>query len=108
MGEGVDVRVACGMVGIFAAVIQRFEAQAGAVHMRVLWALVGPHLCKSMGGLHIVSQGVFAVANACPCAMTVAGERRPLVERLTALFNCFSQVRDDGTEFNWLKKEIAA
>jgi hypothetical protein len=96
------------MVGIFAAVIQRFEAQAGAVHMRVLWALVGRHLRKSMGGLHIVSQGVFAVANACPCAMTVAGERRPLVERLTALFNCFSQVRDDGTEFNWLKKEIAA
>ena len=50
--------MACGMVGIFAAVIQRLEAQAGAVHMQVLWALVGRHLRKSMGELHIVSQGV--------------------------------------------------
>jgi hypothetical protein len=49
---------------------------------------------KSMGELHIVSQGVFAVANACPCAMAVAGERWPLVEKLTELFNDFSQVRD--------------
>ena len=55
---------------LFPAVIQRLEAQAGAVHMRVLWALVGRHLRKSMGELHIVSQGVFAVANACPCAMS--------------------------------------
>ena len=39
-------------VGIFAAVLLRFEAEAGAVHMRFLRTLVGRHLRKSMGELH--------------------------------------------------------
>ena len=86
--------MACGMVGIFAAVIQRLEAQAGAVHMRVLWALVGRHLRKSMDELHVVSQGVRGRQCVSLRAMTVAGERRPLVEKLTEIFNDFSQVRD--------------
>ena len=82
------------MVGIFATVIQRLEAQAGAVHMRVLWALVGRHLRKSMDELHVVSQGVRGRQCVSLRAMTVAGERRPLVEKLTEIFNDFSQVRD--------------
>jgi len=36
-------------------VIQRFEAQAGAVDMRVLRAFVGRHLCKFVGELHVAS-----------------------------------------------------
>jgi hypothetical protein len=39
-------------VGIFAAMLHGFEAQAGAVHMRVLRAFVRRHLRKSTGELH--------------------------------------------------------
>src|ERR1700704_3532236 len=39
-------------VGILAALIHRFEAAAGPVHMRVLRTFVGRHLRKSMDELH--------------------------------------------------------
>jgi hypothetical protein len=68
-------------VGIFAAVLQRLEAQAGR------------HLRKSMGERHIVSK-FFAVANARACVVAVAGERRHLVEELAELSEDFSQVHD--------------
>src|SRR5882757_4192891 len=44
--------IACGIVGIFPAVIHRFEAQTGAVHMQILRAFGGRHLRKFMGELH--------------------------------------------------------
>jgi hypothetical protein len=39
-------------------VLHGLEAQAGAVHMRVLRTFVGRHLRKSMGELHIVSSSI--------------------------------------------------
>ena len=52
--------------GIFPAVLHGLEAQAGAIHMRVLRSFVRCHLCKFVSEFHGVSLFNFrAVPNAC-------------------------------------------
>jgi len=62
-------------IGVFAAVIQRLEAKASPVHMRVLRAFFRRHLCEPVGEFHTVSLLSFRFPNGYPRARNQTPER---------------------------------
>jgi hypothetical protein len=98
-------------------VIQRFEAQAGAVQMRVLRTLVGRHLRKSMGELyhsalsavHAVSHEFSHAARACAGFMREAALRSELLASFFSSFPCFEPAgilaHDTGTSLGTVRED---
>ena len=103
-------------VGIFPAVLHRFEAQAGAVHVRVLRTLVGRHLRKSMGefyhlalfAVHAVSHEISHAARACTGLMRVAALSSKLLASFFSSFPSFEHAgilaHDTGTSLGAVRE----
>jgi hypothetical protein len=84
-------------VGIFPAALHGFEAQAGAVQMRVLWSFVGRHLCDiwSGQGASLSGAGVFTRAD----LIRLAARLSEIAGKFLLSVNDVSEMREAFTRF---------